>query len=239
MANSEDIEARLCDYIEGELSPSDRADIERHLESHPRHREMIKELIQSRRLVGDLPRVKAPGDMTELLQGQLERSMLLGAPTDSETRGMRQVSRIAAMMVVLILSAGLGAGIYFMVHTASNAAHLPPMAMDATPDSPPPLLTQVTTQPATQPVAVVPQTQPSPAMAVVTAAPATRPVAVATQPSVAADTAILANSTDNVLPPVVAATQPAVTSTTQPSTEPTDDSNSSDDDSVAPDDTDR
>jgi len=239
MANSEDIEARLCDYIEGELSASDRADIERHLESHPRHREMIKALIQSRRLVGELPRAKAPGDMTELLQGQLERSMLLGAPTDSETRGMRQVSRIAAMMVVLILSVGVGAGIYFMVHTASNAAHLPPMAMDSTPDSPPPLLAQATTQPATQPVAAAPQTQPSLPIAMVAVAPTTRPVALSTQPSVAADTAILANSTANALPPVVPATQPAVTSTTQPTTEPTDDSNFSDDDSVAPDDTDR
>ena len=39
--SQENIEARLCDYIEGELDSAGRAEIEQHLDATPEHRELI------------------------------------------------------------------------------------------------------------------------------------------------------------------------------------------------------
>ncbi|HUB24951.1 MAG TPA: zf-HC2 domain-containing protein [Tepidisphaeraceae bacterium] len=252
MADSQDIEARLCDYIEGNLSPADQAEIERHLESHPRHREMIQELIRTRGLVGSLPQSKAPMDMTESLQSQLERSMLLGDGLNAAGDGRaRHIWRTLVMAAVILLSISLGTAIFVMLHTASNNANFAPMvaATPAAPPSPPATMpapvTLVMAEPTTQPVKLAPQTQPAvkqEMVATVDPSPATQPAAAAelaaatTQPSEPvlspdqqADLAILANSIDSP------ATQPVIDPTTQPSTQP-DDMDSSPDDSVAPDD---
>ena len=40
--NSENIEARLCAYVEGDLDEQGRVEIERHLEAHPNHRRLLR-----------------------------------------------------------------------------------------------------------------------------------------------------------------------------------------------------
>src|ERR1700722_9373102 len=180
MANSEDIEARLCDYIEGELSPADQAEIERHLETHPKHRQMIQELIEARRLVGTLPRSKAPADMTELLQGQLERAMLLDAgPADAVSGGrVRHLAHVAIMTAVVVLAISLGSGIYFMIHSAAAGSRFAAMVGESAPEPMP--------QPSSRPALLAPATQPISKMdlsLIPDRSPTTRPDAPATQPT--------------------------------------------------------
>ena len=77
MANTENIEAKLCAYVDGDLDPAGCAEIEQHLATNPQHRQLMVELREQRELLRGLPRAKAPEDMLESVQTQLERSVLL------------------------------------------------------------------------------------------------------------------------------------------------------------------
>jgi Putative zinc-finger len=149
MANSEDIEARLCAYIEGEVDNVEKAEIERHLQDHPRHRQMIEDLIRTRELVGGLPRVKAPADLSEGLYGQLERSALLGEGDDAHDSWRmhaRRLPHVAAKAAVVALTIGLGLVVYLVLRGGSNPGHLD---------------VEVSQAPATQPVLAGPTTLPA------------------------------------------------------------------------------
>src|SRR5262245_14908279 len=124
-ANQEQIEARLCDYVEGTLTDAERADIEKHLAQNPQHRKLIAELMKTKDFVRRLPRVNAPTDVSETLQGQLERSVLLGSmPEEVAASGMRIGigSRLRAIAAVLFLAIGLGT---IMVYMLRNTRTLP------------------------------------------------------------------------------------------------------------------
>ena len=41
MANTEQIEAKLCAYVDGELDAAGRAEIEQHLAANPQHRALV------------------------------------------------------------------------------------------------------------------------------------------------------------------------------------------------------
>src|SRR5688500_3484119 len=84
--NVEEIEAKLAAYVDGELTPAEKVEIETHLEANPSHRALLKDLVQHRQLLRALPREKAPGDCTEGFQGQLERDILLGGDELTQTR---------------------------------------------------------------------------------------------------------------------------------------------------------
>src|SRR5881392_3927622 len=116
--NQEQIEARLCDYIEGTLTDAERADIEKHLASNAQHRRLIEQLLKTRHLVRQLPRAKAPADVSETLQGQLERSILLGGgPADLPPSTLRigAWSRWGMFAAAACLMIALGTTIYFVL----------------------------------------------------------------------------------------------------------------------------
>src|SRR3954454_12384003 len=77
MANTENIEAKLCAYVDGELDAAGRAEIEAHLAANPQHKQLMEELRTQQDLLRELPRATAPGDLLEMVQSQLERSALL------------------------------------------------------------------------------------------------------------------------------------------------------------------
>jgi hypothetical protein len=117
--NTENIEARLCDYIEGELDEQGRAEIEKHIEQNPQHRLLLQELMQMRELVHDLPREVAPAEILESLQSQLERSGLL-EPADNDDESelvlrVRRLPQFAAIAAMLMLAVGLAGVIYFVL----------------------------------------------------------------------------------------------------------------------------
>jgi hypothetical protein len=109
--NQEIIESKLCAYIDGELDPEGRAEIEKHLEANPQHRRLLESLKATRDLLRWLPREPAPPELAETLNGQLERSVLLDY--DGESLRPRIFPRIFAAAAIIILTAGLAAAVYF------------------------------------------------------------------------------------------------------------------------------
>jgi protein involved in polysaccharide export with SLBB domain len=114
--NSEQIEAKLCAYLEGELDESGRAEIEKHLQQNPAHRKLLAEVGKTRDLLRALPRESAPPDICEAFQGQLERSVLLADLDDgagSSTLKINRWPQYLAVAAVVMLAAGLGLVVYF------------------------------------------------------------------------------------------------------------------------------
>jgi|GEM_PF-6554303 len=117
-SNQENIEAKLAAYVDGELSGADREEIERHLNSNPAHRRLIVELSQTRALLQNLPRAKAPADVLESLRSQLERSALLGSPeqlTGDDSYKVGFGTQFRAIAAILVLTFGLAAVVYYVL----------------------------------------------------------------------------------------------------------------------------
>lgn len=124
MANTEQIEAKLCAYVDGELDAAGRAEIEAHLAANPQHRELLKELMAQRELLRELPRERAPEDMVDSVQTQLERSVLLNLDTPPATAGrINPWPQVFALAAVLILAVGLAAVIYLVLPDQSKQVH--------------------------------------------------------------------------------------------------------------------
>lgn len=129
--NTENIEAQLCAYVDGELDAKGRVEIEKHLEANPQHRQLLVEMMKTRDLLKTLPRIAAPSDMNEALQQQLERSMLLD---DSQGDG-GVIARInhwpqrMAWAAVVVLATGLGLAVYLSLPNPKPVviATAPPM----------------------------------------------------------------------------------------------------------------
>src|SRR5687768_17036468 len=119
MANTENIEAKLCAYIDGELDAQGRAEIEKHLAANPQHRGLIAELSKQREMLRALPRESAPEEIMEFLQGQLERAGLLGddAAAEAEAQAMRinRWPQVMAAAAIVFLAVGLVGIIYFVL----------------------------------------------------------------------------------------------------------------------------
>jgi hypothetical protein len=124
MANTEQIEAKLCAYVDGELDAAGVAEIEQHLAANPQHGALLQELIAQRQMLRDLPRDNAPEDLYENFQSQLERAVLLGAkgagsPVAGRINPWPQIFSVAA---IFLLAIGLFAVIYFVLPTSSRRA---------------------------------------------------------------------------------------------------------------------
>ncbi len=124
--NTENIEARLCAFVEGDLDEAARVEIEKHLQTHPAHRALLDELKRTKAMLISLPRELAPVDMAETLQGHLERSVLLdGVGTDPLESNLRinRWPQLIGVAAVVLLAAGLGTLVYVILpaHSASNS----------------------------------------------------------------------------------------------------------------------
>ncbi len=121
--SQENIEAKLSAYIEGDLDVAGRAEIEQHLAANPSHRKLIDELKRTRDFVRDLPRSKAPSELVETLQGQLERSSLLDGIAEEEKALQIHTSRwpqIISVAAVVLLAAGLATVVYVALPSGAD-----------------------------------------------------------------------------------------------------------------------
>src|SRR3954452_5147721 len=138
MANTENIEAKLAAYVDGELDAADRAEIEQHLKTNPEHRKLIEELRVAREYLRELPREQAPADVAEMLNAQLERAALLGDVELVGPGGAGSSMRISrwpqfrAVAAILLLTLGL-AGLIYWVLPSPKAT--PQQVAVVTPDS--------------------------------------------------------------------------------------------------------
>jgi hypothetical protein len=114
---SEQIEAKLAAYIDGELTGGDREEIEKHLAANPSHLALVTDLMWHKQLVKGLPRELAPVSMNEDLQSQLERDVLLsgGDPAEEARAVAGRIHRwpqIFSAAAILAMTAGLAAVVY-------------------------------------------------------------------------------------------------------------------------------
>ncbi len=82
--NQEIIEARLAAYVDNELDPSERVEIENHLAQNPQYRGLIEELRGGRDILRGLPREAAPAEFAEAFNSILERNALSAPPVTSK-----------------------------------------------------------------------------------------------------------------------------------------------------------
>lgn len=111
--SKENIEAKLAEYVEGTLDAAGRAEIEQHLAANPEHRRLMADFAETRDVLRNLPRQPAPADLTEMLQGQLERAVLLDDGFDGG-RSLRigRWPQVLAVAAILLLAVGLGVVVY-------------------------------------------------------------------------------------------------------------------------------
>jgi len=115
--NTENIEARLSAYIDGELDAAGRAEIERHLAENPQHRALIVDLMRQRDLLRAMPVESAPEDLREAIEQQIERSMLLGGTDDAASTviKIRRWPQVFSVAAIVLLTVGLGVVVYQVV----------------------------------------------------------------------------------------------------------------------------
>lgn len=173
----ENIESRLCAYIDGLLNEQEREEIEKYLDRYPEHRKLIDELIRQRAVLRDLPRDKASGDVLSQYQNQLERSVLLGDLTESAGSGRSGRRRLnwAAIAAVILLAAGASVVVWIALppkrggEIATTLQNATPPAIGAIPGS---------VVPEVQPIAAATAPAPAPS-AEVRATSAIQPLAMA------------------------------------------------------------
>ena len=66
-SNTENIEAKLCAYVDGDLDEQGKLEIEKHLQANPQHRLLLEELKQTKDMMQALPREVAPPELAERL----------------------------------------------------------------------------------------------------------------------------------------------------------------------------
>lgn len=115
----QNMQDNLSAYLDGELSQDAAGEIERHVEACAVCRDLLNELRSVSGLVGELPRQRAPRALSEDVQMQLERHLLLAAdgddlePASATDRALAQERppvwpRVAAIAACLFLAAGIG-----------------------------------------------------------------------------------------------------------------------------------
>lgn len=115
---SDNIEAKLAAYIDGELDEAGRQEIEQYLLTNPGHRRLLTELGKTHALLADLPQEQAPPEIMEEYNSQLERAALLGDAQDIESRTVHRINRrpqLFSLAAILALTVGLGIVVYFVL----------------------------------------------------------------------------------------------------------------------------
>src|SRR5688572_9471814 len=99
------IEAKLAAYVDGQLPPEDVAELERHLAANSGQRRVVEQMVQARKWVATLPRVRAPADLLEAIDPTLERSALFAesnVPSPWSTLLSPQVLALAATVALVV-----------------------------------------------------------------------------------------------------------------------------------------
>src|SRR5262245_51346713 len=102
----------LSAYLDGELSPDERARVERRLERDPRAREQVEDFRRLSQLFAGLPRTELPASFASEVLQLAERRMLIpdGAAGPARQRASRWLlgavaSMAAAAALLLIVQA--------------------------------------------------------------------------------------------------------------------------------------
>jgi len=135
---TENIEAKLAAYVDGQLSAAERQEIENYLASNPEHRALIADLMTTRDSLRSLPKESAPPELAEMLNSQLERSALLdGSEMPRPILRISRFPQLAALAAILLLTVGLGIVLYFVLFPAKPVSFsIAPTKAPATMEAP-------------------------------------------------------------------------------------------------------
>jgi hypothetical protein len=114
MKANPNVDELLSSFIDGELGPRQRTEVQRMLAHDPDVVRRLRQLEKCKLLIGSLPRADAPSDMLEQIKTSLERRTLLEGQTLSVEAAqgarhllMRRVLAAAAMLGLVAVLAGL------------------------------------------------------------------------------------------------------------------------------------
>jgi len=127
----DDFDPRLAEllgaYLDGELSPSDRAAVERRLADDHAARRLLAELKEAALAVRALPRLSAPPVLAAEVLAQLERDALLAegdAPSLQAGRKHLRLRRLLAAAAILILAGAVALIVYTVLVGPPSLSHL-------------------------------------------------------------------------------------------------------------------
>jgi hypothetical protein len=138
MKENLNIDELLNSFIDGELTPRHRTEVQRLISHDPQIAKRLHELQKCKMLVNSLPRADAPADMAERVKASLDAQAFVGEePSDYDTgSGARYllVRRVVAAAAMIGLVAVLGVMVYSVL--VPERAVEPPMVVDDRPDLP-------------------------------------------------------------------------------------------------------
>ncbi len=144
MKSNPNIDELLCSFIDGELPPRQKTEVQRMAARDPEVAQRLRQLQNCKTLVSVVPRAEAPGDMVEQIRLSLERRTLLGErPVSSNGRAGRwhlRIRRLTAAAAMIALLGGLGLVVYQIVAPVSPAG-VPGTVANSDDVAPPPVST--------------------------------------------------------------------------------------------------
>lgn len=99
---------QLSAYLDGELTPTERAEIERLVEHDTDARTHLNELRRVSQWIGDLPRPRSPEQMTGSVLERLERESLLGEAAPQPLLRFGRYSRLAGIAASVLIVCTIG-----------------------------------------------------------------------------------------------------------------------------------
>jgi len=140
MKPNPNLDELLSSFIDGELSPRQKTEVQRMAAHDPAVAKRLRQLQNCRTLFCSLPPAEAPGDMLEQIRQSLERKTLLQEQPVVTRHGtgvihlvFRKLTAAAAMITLLAL---LGAVVYQVVAPVSGPEPTTTVAMAPTGTSP-------------------------------------------------------------------------------------------------------
>lgn len=99
---------QLTAYLDGELSDTEREQVEAMIARDPSARRLLEELRRTARFVSDLPRAPAPPGLSAEITARLERAALLGESADARPVKFSVWARVfvAAAALAIIVTSG-------------------------------------------------------------------------------------------------------------------------------------
>jgi hypothetical protein len=132
----------LSSFMDGELSPRQRTEVQRMAAHDPAVARRLQQLENCRAVFCSLPPAEAPGDLLEQVREALERKTLLQeqpVSTRHVAGGVYLIFRkLVAAAAMIALLAVLGAVVYQIMSPVPGPQSLPPLAVDSIPPQPVP-----------------------------------------------------------------------------------------------------
>ena len=132
MKPNSNLDELLSCFMDGELSPRQRTEVQRMAARDPQVARRLRQLESTRTLMCSLPPAEAPGDMLEQIRHSLERQTLLQEQPVARKRsaGVWHLAfrRFVAAAAMIALLGGLGVVVYQIVAPVSNTGTPPLVA---------------------------------------------------------------------------------------------------------------